>query len=163
MEEAGEVLRTVVCATVATVLGHGDPHAIDPQRAFSELGFDSLTAVESRNHLAQVTALRLPATIIFDYPTPAALASHLAELMVPRHDPRQLLLAELDKLAGTLGSAQLTGDTKAEINRRLAEMLRTTADTGVDGQDGQTAAKELIESGSDDEVFEFIGQEFGIS
>ena len=63
---------------MATVLGHDPlPRSIGKQRAFNELGFDSLSALELRNRLNEVTGLRLPATLIFDYPTPVALADFL--------------------------------------------------------------------------------------
>jgi acyl transferase domain-containing protein len=81
-------LVALVCARAAAVLGHPDLDAVDAERAFQDLGFDSMTGVELRNRLKADTGLALSRTLVFDYPNPAALADHLA---------RQLLHGEREK------------------------------------------------------------------
>ncbi|MCQ8195441.1 type I polyketide synthase, partial [Streptomyces rugosispiralis] len=84
--DRNHALLDLVRRHVAVVLGHTGPDAIDPGRAFHEIGFDSVTAVELRNRLNRATGLRLPATVTFDQPTPLAMAQYLrGELL---HDPR---------------------------------------------------------------------------
>ncbi|MFE9249828.1 beta-ketoacyl synthase N-terminal-like domain-containing protein, partial [Streptomyces sp. NPDC007088] len=70
-------LMELVRAQVAATLGYDGPDAVDSERTFKELGFDSLGAVEFRNHLNVTLGLRLQTTLLFDYPTPAALVRHL--------------------------------------------------------------------------------------
>ncbi|TLW91362.1 SDR family NAD(P)-dependent oxidoreductase [Saccharomonospora piscinae] len=74
----------LVCAHVATVLGHPSDTSIDTDRAFRDLGFDSLTAVELRNRLSAATGVRLPSTLIFDYPNPRVLARFVVDEVLGR-------------------------------------------------------------------------------
>ncbi|WP_431357741.1 type I polyketide synthase [Streptomyces lydicus] len=95
--ERAPALNELVRAEVAAVLGHDEAAAIDPERAFMDLGFDSLTAVELRNRLVTATGLRLPTTVVFTYATPSALTEHLlAGLLESQGSPTRDGLDEVE-------------------------------------------------------------------
>ncbi|WP_301549387.1 type I polyketide synthase, partial [Planomonospora parontospora] len=81
--EREAALLELVRTHVAGILGHAGPEAVEPEMAFKELGFDSLSAVEFRNRLNEVTGLRLPPTLVFDYPNAMVLAAHLGSELAP--------------------------------------------------------------------------------
>ncbi|AEM83459.1 type I polyketide synthase [Streptomyces violaceusniger] len=92
---------SLVRSQIATVLGYPGPEAVDAQRAFRELGFDSLSAVDLRNRLGTATGLRFPVTVVFDYPSAEELAGHIGAELFPDDtagtglDPEQAEEAEV--------------------------------------------------------------------
>ncbi|WP_309145817.1 type I polyketide synthase [Streptomyces malaysiensis] len=85
--EQNRLLLRLVCGQAATVLGHSSGESIGPLQSFQEVGFDSLGAVNLRNSLHVATGLRLPATLVFDYPTPDAVVGFLrSELLTETSD-----------------------------------------------------------------------------
>jgi acyl transferase domain-containing protein/acyl carrier protein len=74
---------TLVRTHAAALLGHAGPEAVEPDRSFNEVGFDSLSATGFRNKLSLVTGMKLPVSLIFDYPTPRILAEHLVGELAP--------------------------------------------------------------------------------
>ncbi|WP_433390866.1 SDR family NAD(P)-dependent oxidoreductase [Micromonospora sp. KLBMP9576] len=105
-QAAADVLLDLVRTRVALLLGHPDGDAVDPGRAFTELGFDSLAALELRNQLNAATGLRLPATLTFDHPSTQAVADHLAETVRGTSAaPRAVTRARNDEPVAIVGMA----------------------------------------------------------
>ncbi|MFG1647364.1 beta-ketoacyl reductase, partial [Amycolatopsis sp. NPDC049252] len=116
-----EVLPDLVLTHTAQVLGFATASEIDPEHAFTDLGFDSLTSVELRNRLAAAAGRPLGATVVFDHPTPAALAAHLATLLFP-----EVVVPDEARLRRALAAASL--DRLRELGV-LEALLSLTSDT----------------------------------
>jgi acyl transferase domain-containing protein len=156
-EREGAVLE-LVRSEVAIVLGHSSASAIDPDRAFKDLGFDSLAAVELRNRLKTITGLNLQATLIFDYPNPTALTRHLLQKVTKAGVVTSAPMdAELDRLELMLSSTTPDEGDRARITARLRTVLSRLDNVGSSGD--HVSVTEKIRSASADEVFEFIDKE----
>ncbi|MFC9652986.1 SDR family NAD(P)-dependent oxidoreductase [Streptomyces sp. NPDC056937] len=153
-----QAVLEVVCAHTATVLGFGPQEPLEPQRAFKELGFDSVTGVELRNRLDAETGLGLPATLVFEYPTPAALARHLLGGLAPGGGAPGL--DSLEGAVAALGTATLSGEDSgrlALVVKALEELLAAAP------HEAAAPAADTLDDASDDELFQFIDEKLGLS
>jgi acyl carrier protein len=150
--EREQVVVQLVQTEVAAILGHASPGRVDPARAFKDLGFDSLGAVELRNRLTQTTGVRLPTTLVFDYPTSDAVA-RLLLAKVGGSTAEPPIDQELKKLESMLATS-----TDGE-KQRVAGQLRALVATISGSERGRSGRVEAATTA--DELVQLLDTEFG--
>ncbi|TJZ76761.1 SDR family NAD(P)-dependent oxidoreductase [Rhodococcus oryzae] len=153
-EREALVLDTVR-GQVAAVLGHDSGVAIDAGRSFRDLGFDSLTAVEARNRLNTVTGLRLPTTLVFDYPTPDAVTAHILIQLTDTDTPDSFSRLEKEVMDMI--------DGKTMTNEFYSKLLNLTRIASRANEDRDASPSEDVMAMSDQTLLDLLEDEFGIS
>jgi acyl carrier protein len=156
--ERNAAVLELVRGEAAALLGHSSSAAVEPERAFRELGFDSLGAVELRNSLSAATGLQLSSTLVFDHPTPAAVADLIRSQLPNQGEARPVVDGEIDKLETMLRSI----DERVERERVTGRVRTLLAMLIHEGEaDPSAVTVERIQSATDDEIVDLIDKEFG--
>ncbi|WP_443705586.1 SDR family NAD(P)-dependent oxidoreductase [Saccharothrix coeruleofusca] len=160
-EDREPAVLDLICSHVATVLGYDSAEQVDRKRAFKDIGFDSLLAVQLRNRLNTATGLRLPATLVFDYPNPTSLASFLrSEVADSVPSPTDAALAEFDRLEASLSSIPSeNAEVRDVLVSRARELLSRLSGPARAANSGGDVA--MLTAASDDELFSFINTQLG--
>ncbi|ORB15344.1 type I polyketide synthase [Mycobacterium noviomagense] len=152
-DEQHTILLDLVRSNIATVLGNTTPEAIDPNRAFQELGFDSLTAVEMRNRLKAATGLALSPTLIFDYPNSAALAGYFRQELLGEAQPEAQAPApgeaEIQRVVASIPVKRLR---QAGVLDLLLSLANETNGAATSDAPEETSTKDIAEMDLDDLV-----------
>ncbi|MFE7455240.1 phosphopantetheine-binding protein, partial [Streptomyces griseus] len=168
VHQAQERLAQLVRSQAAAIMGHESIDSIVMERPFTDLGFDSLMAVEFRGALSSATGLQLPATLVFDHPTPAALLGYLATELLPEgaaSDP-DAVFVELDRLESSITQMDADDARREQVRVRLNDLLSVWRGPGhatTGGRDGSADHGADVESASLEEVFGIIDDEFDLS
>ncbi|MFD8159756.1 type I polyketide synthase [Streptomyces malaysiensis] len=139
--ERERALMKVVRENTALALGHSGVEAVKPQRAFQEMGFDSLAAVNLRNTLGAALGTQLPATLVFDYPTPTALVEYLRTELLGDQGEDEITEADEEEIRRVLAAVPLSRFREAGVLDALRSLARTDA-AAPDGN-GSSADEEL--------------------
>ncbi|WSK74669.1 SDR family NAD(P)-dependent oxidoreductase (plasmid) [Streptomyces sp. NBC_01276] len=151
------LLVDLVRNQTGSVLGHGTSAHVPAERSFRELGLDSLAAIELRNRLGAETGLRLSPTLVFDHPSPVALAEFLDRELAPAGDrPDPAVVRRLDDLAAGLRTAAPDPVTARYLEDRLRALLAQ-----VGGPVRPPAATD-VDDVSDEELFDILNGEIGL-